>query len=1232
VLALLLVSCGEPGPPGDPKARIVSFTATPESVALGGEVLLEWQVSGARDVIIEPRIGLQLATGSAKDRPLVTTTYVLTIPGGPKDATAEVTVAVDGNNPRVTTFTASPLTIREGETSTLEWTTTDADDVEIRPDLGIHPAQGSLQVTPEVTTTYALIARRGGQVSQANEVTVVVASGNQPFIRRFVASPQTVQAGSPVTLAWEAENSDAVTINPGVGQQPVVGSIEVRPSETTTYTITAVGPGGQASSSVTVTVLDGSDPVITLFAANPPTIAPGGEVVLSWDTDNAEGVDIDNGIGAQQAKGSVEASPAQTTTYTLTAFGGGKQTTAQVTVTVAAPDQPVVMTFEARPQAIMAGGIATLDWTTQNATSVEIDNGVGTGLPANGSVQVSPNTTATYTLTARGATSNATAQVTVTVDATPPQIVSFTASPASINAGGTSMLSWNTANATSVEIDNGVGSQAVVGSVVVSPTQPTQYTLTAMGPGGLVTAQVSISVTQPGAPVVQSFTATPQQIMPGAQSTLSWQVSNATSVSIDRGIGTQPLTGTINVSPAATTTYTLTAMGAGGTTTAQVTIMVVSIVGNTCNDAFVITQSGTFTGNTLAATNDYQDSNACTGYRSTGPDVVYRVTLQAGDRLEATLNPTGQAWDASLYLVTSCASVAQSCVAGEDNGNPERIDYTTAAAGDFYLIVDGFASAGGGYSLDVVISAAPIANDTCLGATDVTAGGVFTGDTTNATNDYTPIASGLGGCTGYSAAGNDVAFAVTLASGERLQASLDAAWDAALYLIEDCANASGTCVDGDDSGNPETVDFTAPSSRTYFLIADGYGAARGPFELTVTISPPVVGGDTCAQPVAIPAGGGSFQSTTVGLANDYDPPTSCTGYAAAGPDQAYALPLAAGDVVEAIAEFEPALDGALYAVTDCGALTSCVEGMDAALAGQDESMRFVARTAGSHYLIVDAYEANESGQHDLTVAHYTAETCAASAPLAFGTTEWFTTQGKVNDYSPNSGGCTGFAASGPDRVYSILMFAGEQLHVAATSAFDSSLYLVSNCADVNGSCLAGSDLGVGGTEVIAPVFQQTGTYYVIVDGFGSASGTGDLFSEIRSGDTCADAYVVPAGGGIFQGTTSGFAADYGATQNSGSCTGYTLTGADAVYRIELAPAEEITATLTSTWDGALYLISDCASSATSCVAGQDNGNPETISYTNATGATATYYLVVDSWRPTDTTVREGNYTLDINFQ
>lgn len=62
-------------------------------------------------------------------------------------------------------------------------------------------------------------------------------------------------------------------------------------------------------------------------------------------------------------------------------------------------------------------------------------------------------------------------------------------------------------------------------------------------------------------PEIVSFTATPSSISSGEASTLSWSTKNATSVSIDHGIGGVALSGSVRVQPGASTTYRLTATG-----------------------------------------------------------------------------------------------------------------------------------------------------------------------------------------------------------------------------------------------------------------------------------------------------------------------------------------------------------------------------------------------------------------------------------------------------------------------------------------------------------------------------------------------------------------------------------------------------------------------------------------------------------------------------------------------
>jgi PKD repeat protein len=110
------------------------------------------------------------------------------------------------------------------------------------------------------------------------------------------------------------------------------------------------------------------------------------------------------------------------------------------------------------------------------------------------------------------------------------------------------------------------------------------YTATLIDSGGSTLRTASVIVgenTNPntGAPIINSFTATPSSITAGQSSTLSWSVSGATSVSIS-GIGT--VNGnSVQVSPAQTTTYTVTATNSAGSVRAQTAVTVTGSGGGT---------------------------------------------------------------------------------------------------------------------------------------------------------------------------------------------------------------------------------------------------------------------------------------------------------------------------------------------------------------------------------------------------------------------------------------------------------------------------------------------------------------------------------------------------------------------------------------------------------------------------------------------------------------------------
>ncbi|HEV7485820.1 MAG TPA: hypothetical protein VGQ65_09060 [Thermoanaerobaculia bacterium] len=386
----------------------------------------------------------------------------------------------------------------------------------------------------------------------------------------FTASPATVSSGAASTLSWTTTGASvtSVIIDNGVGSKPANGSATVNPTSTTTYTLSAFTTANASPPTKQVTVTVGAAPPTATFSAAPTSITAGQSSTLTWTSTNATSVSIDNGVGSQALNGSVSVSPASTTTYTLTASGPGGPTTKTATVTVTQP--PPTATFSASPTSINAGQSSTLTWSTTNATSISIDNGVGSK-PASGTASVTPASTTTYTLTVTGPGGTITKTATVTV-VQPPPTISFSATPSNIAAGQSSALVWSTTNATSVTIDNGVGAQPVSGSVTVSPVSTTTYTLTATGPGGTLTSQATVTVSN--RPSI-AFVASPPQVVSGSSSTLTWLVTNSTSVSIDNGIGAQAASGTTTVSPSQTTTYTLIATGPGGTSTASATVTIV---------------------------------------------------------------------------------------------------------------------------------------------------------------------------------------------------------------------------------------------------------------------------------------------------------------------------------------------------------------------------------------------------------------------------------------------------------------------------------------------------------------------------------------------------------------------------------------------------------------------------------------------------------------------------------
>ncbi len=498
-------------------------------------------------------------------------------PGWPAQGSVVVSFNVANAPPAlcaINSFTANPISVPYGASSTLSWATSNCTNVSITNLGGV--AQNGSQSTGALysTTSYTLTAYgQSGSVSQT--LTVSTGAAQLCQITNFWTTSPTINAGSSATLYWNTNNCISANIS-SIGSVPVNGFQSTGPlSATTTFILTAYNQSGvPTSQSVTVTVNQALCH-INSFSASPTSVAYGTPTTLSWNTSNCTSANISNiggvPVTGQQTTGSLFG----TTTYVLTAYGSsGIPTTQSLTITLN-QSQCQITNFWSTQQAVAQGASATLYWNTTGCQSATIST-IGS-VPVNGYQTSGPlYATTTFVLTAYGSTGSQVSQnVTVTVNQQACTITSFSASPTSVAMGSPSTLSWNTNGCTSANISN-IGGVALSGSQSTGAIYgTTTYILTAYGQSGApVTQNAVVSVNQSQCQIT-NFWSTSSSVNAGSSATLYWNTTGCQSATITN-LGSVALNGSQSTGPIyATTTYVLTAYGStGGQITQSVTISV----------------------------------------------------------------------------------------------------------------------------------------------------------------------------------------------------------------------------------------------------------------------------------------------------------------------------------------------------------------------------------------------------------------------------------------------------------------------------------------------------------------------------------------------------------------------------------------------------------------------------------------------------------------------------------
>lgn len=498
-----------------------SLTISPSSpsVCFGSSITLT--ASGGNTYTWQPG---NLNGTSISVSPTTNTTYTLTGANG-AGCTSQTTTVVNVISLPVISSTANPASFCVGNCFTFN--NSGAVTYTASP--------GTL--CPLNNTTYTVVGT-GASGCVSNPVLVSVTVNPSPALT-VSASPTPICAGSSSTLTANGA-STYVWSTGGTG-----ANIVVNPTVTTVYSVTGTSASGCTTvATFTLNVLPLPSISITPASAS---VCVGSSVSL-----NASGAAFFTWQPGSLSGANVNVAPVATTVYTVTGSNGG--CTGQNTVQVTVLSIPVI-TASFNPASICAGNCATLN-----------PSGASTYTVSGGSTVVCPTVTTVYTVTGSNGFCNS-APVTATLNVNPLPVLTVSANPSSICVGASATLSANGASSY-VWSTGGTGT-----SVVVSPSVTTVYSVTGTSASGC-TAVASVTVNVLPLPSVSVSPASPSICI---GSSVNLTASGASSYTWQPG----SLAGAaVNVSPGATTIYTVTGSNGActGQTTVQVTVLPVPVI------------------------------------------------------------------------------------------------------------------------------------------------------------------------------------------------------------------------------------------------------------------------------------------------------------------------------------------------------------------------------------------------------------------------------------------------------------------------------------------------------------------------------------------------------------------------------------------------------------------------------------------------------------------------------
>lgn len=240
-------------------------------------------------------------------------------------------------------------------------------------------------------------------------------------------------------------------------------------------------------------------------------------------------------------------------------------------------------------------------------------------------------------------------------------------------------------------------------------------------------------------------------------------------------------------------------------------------------------------------------------------------------------------------------------------------------------------------------------------------------------------------------------------------------------------------------------------------------------------------------------------------------------------------------------------------------------------------------------------------------------------PASLPFTDDSSTVGATNDLDPGPGGCA--PGTGVDVVYRFTPTETDVYTIGATPSsnlFDVSLYVVTDCSNPAGTCVAGSNiLGIGRSETITTTLTAGIAYFIIIDGAFSTS-AGDFHFALRRGtpanDDCSSPQVIAPSQLPFITSATTFGAS-GELNPRMPClrSNQAGRGPEVLYRFVPTSTQTYVVRVTpvANYDPVVYIVTNC-SSLGGCSSADVGGAGEVEELRRPLTAGVTYFIVVDA--------------------